>query len=206
MLLLAALLTAAAPAPPDADREVRMKTTRQLKAVLTAVDVPFSESASKSELRALALKHNALAKYEALHPEKKKSKPARPSGASSESAEQAAQFFSLMDADGNGRVSEREMRDSGVFGPDASAETIEQGFAGMDADGSGSVSQLELARFLELMSQQRDAYDYGSAYDYGAPVDLSHSRNVEGPDTIDYALDDDDYSELVDGLGPSDEL
>ena len=55
-MLLAALLTAAAPAPPDADREVRMKTTRQLKAVLTAVDVPFSESASKSDLRALALK------------------------------------------------------------------------------------------------------------------------------------------------------
>mmetsp|Transcript_42962 Transcript_42962/g.71408 ORF Transcript_42962/g.71408 Transcript_42962/m.71408 type:complete len:221 (-) Transcript_42962:348-1010(-) len=211
LLLGALLLYDAAPAPPvsDKEREVRLKTTRQLKEILTALNIPFSSSASKEELRALAVKKNAIAKYEKKFPSQaRKSRSKRKGGGSGAGIAQAGQIFPMMDMDKNGKVSQKELMDSGIFGPAGdNPDAIEQGFVSMDSNGDGSVSKPELAKFLELMSQQREAMEagVGDPYGYGAydspPVDLSNSPNVVGDDEIDYALDDDDTLVGVEGTG-----
>lgn len=61
LLLFAILLinvdsTAASDAA--AEKAARMKTTRQLKAILTELKIKFSKDADKEDLRELAVKHN----------------------------------------------------------------------------------------------------------------------------------------------------
>ena len=62
-----------------AAKAVRMKTTRQLKEILAELKIKVPKDADKEDLMELALKHDAIPKWEELHPEKKK-KPRMPGG------------------------------------------------------------------------------------------------------------------------------
>ena len=59
-----------------AAKAIRMKTSRQLREILSELNVDAPASLSKDELRVLALNENAIQRWEELHPEKKRSKPA----------------------------------------------------------------------------------------------------------------------------------
>ena len=75
MLLLLLSVGGAASSREDraaAEKAVRMKTTRQLKEILTELEIKFPKDADKEDLKELALKHDAIARWEELHPEKKK--------------------------------------------------------------------------------------------------------------------------------------
>ena len=73
-LVLLAFAAAVVSVAADADKEraVRMKTSRQLKDILDELSIPYAPSMSKDDLRALALKEDAVSRWEELHPEKKR--------------------------------------------------------------------------------------------------------------------------------------
>lgn len=52
-------------------RAIRMKTTRQLKAMFVEVDTVFDESLDKNGLQELAYNSNLMENYWKLHPEKR---------------------------------------------------------------------------------------------------------------------------------------
>lgn len=54
-----------------AKKAVRMKTSRQLKEILSELGIPH-DGLDKEELRELALAENAVPRYEEIHPEKKR--------------------------------------------------------------------------------------------------------------------------------------
>ena len=55
-------------------RQIRMKTTGQLKKMFQELDIPFKASATKDALQKLALDNDAIQKWWDLHPEKKPKK------------------------------------------------------------------------------------------------------------------------------------
>lgn len=62
-------------------RQIRMKTTNQLKNMLKELGITFKSSATKDSLQSLALETGAMEKWWALHPEKKpKKKSEEPEG------------------------------------------------------------------------------------------------------------------------------
>ena len=61
-------------------KAVRMKTSRQLKEILTELEVPFVSSIQKDDLRELAYTENAVERWEELHPEKKPRRSRAPAG------------------------------------------------------------------------------------------------------------------------------
>ena len=80
LFALCTLCTLADPSSDDDKRKaVRMKTTRQLKEILGELSIGHA-GLDKEALRELAFREDAIAKYEELHPEKKR-KP-RASGGS----------------------------------------------------------------------------------------------------------------------------
>ena len=81
LFLLAATLHCLARADDSIDdetirRQIRMKTTNQLKKMFEELNIPFKSSASKEKLQALAHESDALQKWWELHPEKKPKKKA----------------------------------------------------------------------------------------------------------------------------------
>ena len=79
LLCLVAVFAISCAANDDVDqlKAVRMKTTRQLREIFKELDIDAPASLSKEELQALALKENAVSRWEELHPEKKR-KPRGP--------------------------------------------------------------------------------------------------------------------------------
>ena len=77
-LLLALALTVVS-ASDEKEKAIRLKTTRQLKEILKELKIKYPADADKDKLRSLALKHDAITKYEELHPETKRSKESRAS-------------------------------------------------------------------------------------------------------------------------------
>ena len=65
LLLLLLATTTASEDQAAKEKAVRMKTTRQLKEILAELKIKVPPSADKAKLQALALKHDAIAKWEA---------------------------------------------------------------------------------------------------------------------------------------------
>eukprot|EP00316_Scyphosphaera_apsteinii_P013240 CAMPEP_0119321714 /NCGR_PEP_ID=MMETSP1333-20130426/56227_1 /TAXON_ID=418940 /ORGANISM="Scyphosphaera apsteinii, Strain RCC1455" /LENGTH=209 /DNA_ID=CAMNT_0007328749 /DNA_START=58 /DNA_END=687 /DNA_ORIENTATION=- len=55
-------------------KAIRMKTSRQLKEIMTELKIDFKRAKNLDELRKLAYKEDAVGRWEKLHPEKKKPK------------------------------------------------------------------------------------------------------------------------------------
>jgi len=157
----------------EAERGVRMKTKRQLVEILKEVGVKTPASADKEELRKLALKHDAVAKWEKLHPEKKK----KPRGGTSDGMNfegMGDMLFPMLDKDKDGRLSKEEVVAMGAMvggggGADAGAESSEQAFQQMDTDGDGWVSKAEsLAFFAQMASMMQGMGGMGGMGNAGA--------------------------------------
>ena len=56
-------------------KAIRMRTSRQLKEIFDDLGIKYSKSAKTDDLRKLAYKEDAVARYEEKHPEKKRKKP-----------------------------------------------------------------------------------------------------------------------------------
>ena len=112
-MLLVLLLALASPAwSADADaaakeKAIRLKTTRQLKEILTELKIKVPKDAGKETLRSLALKHDAITKWEELHPEKKKKEKEPGVG---------SMMFGMLDKDNDGKVTRSEFAALGAMG------------------------------------------------------------------------------------------
>ena len=104
LTLVVATLAAAAASAADA-KAVRMKTARQLKEILADLDIDVPAGADKEALRALATEHDAITKYEAKHPEKKKKKPAPGTGGMPSGDAMGEMLFPMLDKDKDGKLS-----------------------------------------------------------------------------------------------------
>ena len=128
------------------EKAIRLKTTRQLKEILTELKIKVPKDAGKEALRSLALKHDAITKYEELHPEKKKKQPEPGVG---------SMMFGMLDKDNDGKVTRTEFAALGAMGAaqgqKSSPEHEDQTFKLMDANGDGSVSAQELDVWFEAM-------------------------------------------------------
>ena len=116
-----------------------MKTSRQLKEILQELKIKFDADADKEELREIAIKHDAVSKWEEKHPEKKKPKRTPGVGGGGgmpDPSNMAEMIFPMMDKNGDGRLSKEEMSmmaaQAGGGAGDADA-----GFSQMDTDGDG---------------------------------------------------------------------
>ena len=208
LLLLAVGADAAKKYTAEEEKAVRMKTTRQLKEILTELKIKLPASPTKESLQKLALKHDAIAKWEELHPEKKK-KP-RPSGGMGGGmggmpgmgggGSMADQLWPMLDTDGDGKVTLEEFASIGG-GPGGEAE---QSFKEMDTNGDGTVSKAEVGVFFDKMQQSMGdpgmggpgmggpgmGGGYGGApYGEDPPMADYDSDVIEDPD--DYGEDDD---------------
>ena len=111
----------------EAERAIRLKTTRQLKEMLKALKIPFKSSATKEELRELALEKDALAKYEKRFPEKAKSKTRK--AKAKRAGPDTGELMRMLDLDGDGVLTREEVVASGAFrmqGMDADMEGVEE--------------------------------------------------------------------------------
>lgn len=195
MLLLLLSVGGAASSREDraaAEKAVRMKTTRQLKEILTELEIKFPKDADKEDLKELALKHDAIARWEELHPEKKKMPrgPAGHGGASAISG-MADMLFQQMDADGDDRLSKEEWL-QGMMGSDEG----ESSFAQMDADMDGYVSRDEASAFFAMLQERMGAMG-GGGMGGGVPPEMDaestadyDSDVIDDPDDV--GEDDDD--------------
>ena len=69
---------------------------------------------------------------------------------------QFSHLWSMIDANGNGKLSRREVRESGVFGPPGEDDALsDQSFDAIDIDGSGSISEEEFFEFIAHIEQQQ---------------------------------------------------
>ena len=193
------------------EKAIRMKTTRQLKEMLTDLGIEFKKGASKDDLRALVWEHDALSRYEAAHPEKASKKKSSKKGRGSRGGggrggdpamdEQLRMMFEHIDTDQDGLLSAREVSQSGYFrvqGMEESEESDREMFRMLDQNGDGGASEEELAAFFVLMQQQQEAMAGGEYMDpYEEQVDdyqPDTARNVVGDDTCDYASEEEDES------------
>ena len=108
---------------PDVERVVRMKTTRQLRSILKdlEIDIPAGKEADKETLRDLAIKHDAIARWEAFYPEKKKPPPAEDPTSrwaeehkhgyppSVDAASLMSQLWPMLDKDEDGKITKQEL-------------------------------------------------------------------------------------------------
>jgi len=156
-LVVAMLAAAAASAAADADtaKAVRMKTARQLKEILADLDIDVPAGADKEALRALAMEHDAITKYEAKHPEKKKKKPAPGTGGMPSGDAMGEMLFPMLDKDKDGKLSKEELmamaQQAGGGGAKGKEET-DNAFASMDGDGDGFVSKTEANAFFRSIA------------------------------------------------------
>ena len=198
-LLLLLLLAATTASEDQAAKEkaVRMKTTRQLKEILAELKIKVPPSADKAKLQALALKHDAIAKWEELHPEKKKKKKASRGGPRGwEGGETMAdRIFPMMDQDGDDRLSLDEFLQGG--GP--ADEGGDSHFVQMDSDGDGFVSRDEINAFFDNMQEQMGGMGGGGGMDGPVPGAQETDESVYDDDVID---DPDDVS-VDDSVLPS---
>ena len=204
-----ALLVAFAPtcsvAMSDAamEKAIRMKTTRQLREILTEAGIEFKTGASKEEMRALVWEHDALSIYEAAHPEKAKKKGTKGrggrggGGGAGPDEQQLKMMFAAIDTDQDGVLSAREVTQSGYFavpGMDPSPEHEAETFRMLDLDGDGDATEAELFNFIEMIQQQQEAMA-GGMDPYQEQVDdyqPDTARNIAGDDTCDYATGEED--------------
>jgi len=153
LLVCGALLASPAAAADAAAKEkaVRMKTSRQLKEILTELKIKFPKDADKEDLREIAIEKDALSKWEALHPEKKKPPPGAGGGGQTigkqDPDSMAEMMFNMMDKDKNGTLSPEEMAAMGGAGAE-----MDSSFKAMDSNGDGSASKVEVAAFFKMIS------------------------------------------------------
>lgn len=197
LLLCLLLSVGAAPSKEERaakEKAVRMKTSRQLKEILTELKIKVPKGADKEDLQDIALKHDAIAKWEELHPDKKK-KP-RPRGGAPGGAGQQSMgdmLFPMMDKDGDGKLTLAEFQSIGGGG---SPEDAVESFRQMDEDSDGSVSRAEAeAFFTHLQSMGAFGGPGGAGMGGGMP-------NQPDPPMADY---DSDVVEDPDDTGEDDD-
>jgi hypothetical protein len=174
-LIVCVLLLHSSSAAADAasEKAVRMKTSRQLKEILTELKIKvlplwfdhspacgwprgrkfetrlqFPKDADKDDLREIAVKHDAVSKWEALHPEKKK-QPRGPAVEKSTPDSMAGMMFDMMDKDKDGKLTSEEMA---ALGGGAGSGDLDESFKQIDADGDGFASRDEVAAFFKMLS------------------------------------------------------
>lgn len=155
LLSLLSLLQPGAAADAAVEKAVRMKTSRQLKEMLTELNIKFPKDADKERLRSLAIKHDAVSKWESLHPEKKKKPPAM---AKQDPNSMADMMLNMMDSDKDGRLSPAEMAAMG-----GGSAGQEESFKQMDTDGDGFASRAEVGAFFEMLSKMGGLDGMGGA-------------------------------------------
>ena len=135
------------------EKRVRMKTSRQLKEILKELNIKFPSDADKDDLRQIALKYGAMAKWEALHPEKAP-RTANANGLPPKMNpdNMAEILFPMLDKDQDGRLTKEELASMGG----GAGVGAEDQFQSMDGDGDGFVSKREATAFFTMLSQMRD--------------------------------------------------
>ena len=174
-IVVALLLLQPASCKPDAaaEKAVRMKTSRQLKEILTELKIKFDKDDDKEDLRAIALKHDAVSKWEALHPEKKKQP--RPAGGgpgnigTQDHGSMADSMFQMLDKNLDGKLSSEEMASMGMEGGAQADEAFKQ----IDTDGDGFASRAEVAAFFKMLSTMGGMGGMGGGGDGGMGADSS---------------------------------
>ena len=149
-IFVALLVSSAATDDAEMSRRIRLKSSKQLRALLDGVGIEARSDLSLEELRELALQHDALDRA---------APPSR--GAGGASAEDISKLgdvlLSLLDGDGDGLLTRAEVvegwgraRESGV-GAMSSTDPAAF-FKSMDSDSSEDVTREELARGLKLVA------------------------------------------------------
>ena len=149
-IFVALLVSSAATDDAEMSRRIRLKSSKQLRALLDGVGVEARSDLSLEELRELALQHDALDRA---------APPSR--GAGGASAEDISKLgdvlLSLLDGNGDGLLTRAEVvegwgraRESGV-GAMSSTDPAAF-FKSMDSDSSEDVTREELARGLKLVA------------------------------------------------------
>ena len=131
------------------EKAVRMKTSRQLKEILTELKIKFPKDADKEELREIALEKGAIAKWEARYPAQKKRAPGGGPTTKMDPDNMAEMLFPMLDKDGDGRLARAEM-------PSTPGDKDES-FAQMDADGDGYVTKPEANAFFKKLQAAQQA-------------------------------------------------
>ena len=163
MLLLAMALTASGAADAAAQKAVRMRTKRQLTQILSDLAIEVPEGADIYALREIALKQDAIPKWESKFPEKiKRPTPTsggqRRGGAGAGAAgggrgsppdNMAEMLFPMLDKNNDGKLSQQEMSEMGKmagggYGP--------REFAHIDKNRDGFVDRPEADKFFAQMA------------------------------------------------------
>ena len=105
---LAAQCGLAAASEEDTKRQIRLKTTRQLKEILSELKIDFPANAGKDELRDVAFANDALKKYEMLPGKQRTPKPTGGAGGGSGS-DMTNMMFQAMDKNKDGLLTKAEM-------------------------------------------------------------------------------------------------
>ena len=138
MRVLSLLLIAALPLFLHADdsvddetirRQIRMKTTNQLKNMFTELGITFKSSATKDALQSLALEKGALQKWWELHPEKRpKKKAEEPEGEAWEKLQRQMKgdFSSEKDPEKRRILEKLAARGMHMSGRDQSLESLKE--------------------------------------------------------------------------------
>jgi hypothetical protein len=207
-LLAVLALLAVVSVATDPERQLKLKTSRQLKEILAAADVkPPKGNVPKAKLVKLALKHDALAKWEAANPEKAYKRPRGAAAAGggggggggggmpsmAEMEQHISRMFGEKDANRDGKISFAEFADDGAAPESVEGDHI---FNSIDANRDGAITRDEMKKFMiEMTRQQGSGGVPGGGYaQRGEPM-------PEVPDTPDVIDDPDD--EVEDGNLPS---
>ena len=188
--LVATALLVAAAVDPDYEKRfiaVRMRTTRQLREILNELEIEVPAGAEKEEIRTLVLEHDAIAKYEQLHPEKVRKPRAPPmDDGGMGGIDLAGQFFGMMDQNRDGKITMSEIRRQeqyvdGKQAPDPRrADEGLQFFKAMDADRDGEVTRAEAtAHFRRMSSMMGGQFMHANNVDPKGVLDDEESENVE---------------------------
>ena len=118
LLLFVLHSSAAAEGVEDKKKAIRMKSTPKLKEILTDLGVDYDASIDKEALRELALKEDALTRWEKKHPGQKKApSKARAAGGGGgggggggmPGGGMSDMFFTMMDKDKDGKLTKQEV-------------------------------------------------------------------------------------------------
>jgi hypothetical protein len=146
-----------------AEKQVKLKTQKQLKAMFRDLNIDVPPGASRDEITELAVKEDLVNKWEAANPDKAKPKytnsgppPGMPP--SQPGYPPFVQIWSMMDADDDGCLSREEIL--AQANPEYSGDQYQrQIYAQMDANGDGCASKPEAKIFFEKMEEERIAHE-----------------------------------------------
>ena len=127
MLLLATALTASGAADAAAQKAVRMRTKRQLTQILSDLAIEVPEGADIYALREIALKQDAIPKWESKFPEKIKRPTPEEAAAAEEEEEEAAEEEEEAAAEAAAAAAEAEAEAAAVEAAEAEAAAVPAG-------------------------------------------------------------------------------